>query len=373
MKILTFHLLSPRRPVRAIVPLGLTLTLAACGSPGGESAPGSAQTDENAAVTSARGVGSGTTAEALDFNPILPFRSPFAEYPIPTPTSVPAGLAWDVKRNVVWFTEMAPSKIGQITPSGVITEYQLTTPEASPYQITVGPDGNAWFTESDYTRIGRITPSGVVTEFSFPGGMVPLAITSNIDGNLWFTAYNYSRTASAIVKMTTAGVPTIYPLAPTAGAGGIARDETGNLWFTEPNLSRIGEITTAGNIVEYPIAAPSYWISWGSNGNMWFTEPSLNQVLQIASNGAVTAYPLPTPNANPGGITWGPDENIWFTESGANQIAKITPYGGQITEYAIPSGNFASDIISGPDQNMWFTEPRAGVVGQTIGLSNPPT
>src|ERR1700729_1950108 len=106
---------------------------------------------------------------------------------------------------------------------------------------------------------------------------------------------------------------------------------------------------------------------------MWLTEPSLKPVLQIASNGAVTAYALPTPNADPGSITWGPDENIWFTESGAKQIAKITPYGGQITEYAIPSGNFSADIISGPDQNMWFSEARAGAIGQTIGLSNPPT
>src|SRR5262245_26629340 len=53
--------------------------------------------------------------------------------------------------------------------------------------ITVGPDANLWFTESP-SKVGRITPTGIITEI----GPVPTGVMGDIvtgsDGNLWFTA-----------------------------------------------------------------------------------------------------------------------------------------------------------------------------------------
>src|SRR4051812_37018865 len=37
-----------------------------------------------------------------------------------------------------------------------------------PAGITTGPDGNLWFAESGAGRIGRMTPSGALTEFDLP-------------------------------------------------------------------------------------------------------------------------------------------------------------------------------------------------------------
>jgi hypothetical protein len=74
----------------------------------------------------------------------------------------------------------------------VTTEFSTgITAGAQPYGITAGPDGNPWFTENGISRIGRITPLGVVTEFStgiraFAG---PSGITAGPDGNLWFTEF----------------------------------------------------------------------------------------------------------------------------------------------------------------------------------------
>jgi len=45
-------------------------------------------------------------------------------------------------------------QIGEITPSGVIT--QSGSGLASPDGIAAGPDGNIWFTEFDGGKIGRL-------------------------------------------------------------------------------------------------------------------------------------------------------------------------------------------------------------------------
>jgi Planctomycete extracellular len=107
-----------------------------------------------------------------------------AEYPIPTPSSFPAGITAGPDGNL-WFTEGFANKIGRITTSGAVTEFPTSS---GPSGITAGPDGNLWFTEPEANKIGRITTSGAVTEFPIPtpaSGLV--RITAGPDGNLWFT------------------------------------------------------------------------------------------------------------------------------------------------------------------------------------------
>src|SRR3989442_498675 len=68
----------------------------------------------------------------------------------------------------LWFTEFNGNRIGRIPPTGVITEFPLSTVDSRPAGITAGPDGNLWFTEAVGNQIGRITPGGVLTEFPLP-------------------------------------------------------------------------------------------------------------------------------------------------------------------------------------------------------------
>ena len=49
-----------------------------------------------------------------------------------------------------------------------ITEFPIPTPNAVPLVITSGPDGAMWFAEKSGNRIGRITASGAMTEFNVP-------------------------------------------------------------------------------------------------------------------------------------------------------------------------------------------------------------
>src|SRR5262249_39827406 len=70
------------------------------------------------------------------------------EFPIPTPSSGPAGITVGPDGNL-WFTESAApvNKIGRVSTSGVFAEFPVPTPHSGPLGITAGPDGNLWFTE----------------------------------------------------------------------------------------------------------------------------------------------------------------------------------------------------------------------------------
>ena len=73
-------------------------------------------------------------------------------------------------------------------------------------------------------------------------------------------------------------------------------------------------------------------ITAGPDGNLWFTEFTGNKVGKITPAGAITEFPIPTASSFPYGITAGPDGNLWFVEDGGNKIGRITP-AGTITEF----------------------------------------
>ena len=127
------------------------------------------------------------------------------------------------------------------TTSGTIVEYPIPTASAAPRGIAAGPDGNLWFAEENPNKIGKITPGGTFTEYVIPTSAVPGGIAAGPDGNLWFTE------GSKIGKITTSGTFTEYVIpTSTAYPTGIAAGPDGNLWFTELDGNKIGKITTSG-------------------------------------------------------------------------------------------------------------------------------
>ena len=122
----------------------------------------------------------------------------FTQFPIPTANSSPYGITKGPDGNL-WFTECvfvdsacSVSKIGRITPAGVLTEFPIPTANGNPYGITAGPDGALWFTEHDGNKIGRIPTTATIanpqiTEYQLPTTGCPISITAGPDGNLWFT------------------------------------------------------------------------------------------------------------------------------------------------------------------------------------------
>ncbi len=73
-----------------------------------------------------------------------------------TTGSQPEGITAGPDGNI-WFTELYTGTIGQITPTGLITEFPAL---GANRRLIAGPDGNLWFTAPGTDKIGRITPAG---------------------------------------------------------------------------------------------------------------------------------------------------------------------------------------------------------------------
>ena len=201
----------------------------------------------------------------------------------------------------------------------------------------VGPDGALWFTELNGNKIGRIihdaTPAPESpSSRSRPPSAGPWhhrgprrrAVVHRANGRRQDRADHNRRRGHRVPGPDRRDVPV-----------GIAAGPDGALWFTEDGGDRIGRITTAGAITEYPTPAGSgpYDIAAGSDGALWFTEngPAANRIGRIdpaaanagTSNG-FTEYSIPTTSSGPVGIAAGGDGALWFTELNASRIGRIT-------------------------------------------------
>ena len=113
-----------------------------------------------------------------------------------------------------------------------------------------------------------------------------------------------------------------------------------------------------GSVTEFsiPTGSSPVGVTAGPDGNLWFTELYGNKVGKITPAGAVTEFPNPTSGSSPSEITAGPDGNLWFADYYGNKVGKITT-AGAVTTYTIPTGGSSPfGITAGPDDgNLWFT------------------
>jgi len=294
-----------------------------------------------------------------------------------TAGATPQGIAAGPDGNV-WFTERFGDRIGQITPTGTITEFSTGIHgDAQPASIALGSDGNLWFTEGATNRIGMITTAGAITEFNIPppyGG--PYGIAAGSDGNLWFTvapnAIGRIDPITHVFAMFNTGISDTYPYSIAAGPDN-------NLWFTEPSSGKIGQITPAGVVTEFVATGFATGnslgvITAGPDGNLWFTSSFDKAIGVMTTAGAVVNKFTAgiSSSALIVGIAQGPDGNLWFTEG--NSIGRITT-AGVVTEYTtgISPGGATPFITAGPDGNLWFSEDAIDKIGRiTIPLASPP-
>jgi uncharacterized protein (TIGR03437 family) len=204
----------------------------------------------------------------------------------------------------LWFTEDGivnggTGAIGRITTSGDLTEYLLPTPsghDSGAGDIAVGPDGNLWFTwvTLDPTQplatashsVGQITPSGTITEFpvSAGGGWPPGGIAAGPDGNLWFAQGH----ANSIGRLSTSGVLTEYTVPTTDGFPiDVTVGSDGNVWFSEANASKIGRV----NLVAPAPTIESFAPAFGAVGtSVVINGTSFIGATSVTFNGVMAAF-----------------------------------------------------------------------------------
>ncbi len=221
----------------------------------------------------------------------------------------------------LWFTTDCcdpgnPGKIGRITTSGAVTLFPLPTGTAPTVGITVGPDRNLWYPatfSSGFAEIQRMSVTGqilsrapVPTRYADPSRLI-----TGPDGNVWFTeqgAVGGNKQPGKIGRVS------------CVVCGGAPSNEVTE--FTTPDQN--------------PPSNPA-GIAVGPDGNLWYTEYSRqnmdgsqsggNRIGRITTAGQITEFPLPTQYARADGITGGPDGGVYFTESPNNftfgQIGRI--------------------------------------------------
>src|SRR5437879_4128977 len=78
--------------------------------------------------------------------------------------------------------------------------------------------------------------------------------------------------------------------------GAITSGPDGNLWFTENIGNRIGRITTAGDITEYPLPIARrgvFWITTGQDGRLWYMEQAVSKIGRLTPTTIPPTVPLP--------------------------------------------------------------------------------
>lgn len=145
------------------------------------------------------------------------------------------------------------------------------------------------------------------------------------------------------------------------------------MWFTELSGGRIGRITTAGAVTEFPAGVmPGGYvegITAGPDGAIWFTEPVDARIGRITTAGAVTHVRVGAVGTRqPESITVGPDGNLWFTEAAGPRLGRLTP-AGVLTEYPLSLADVGrpTQIARGPNRTIWFTSSPNQVVRVLLG------
>jgi virginiamycin B lyase len=208
-----------------------------------------------------------------------------------------------------------------------IEEWDVPTPNSSPHDPAVGPDGSLWYTGIKSNTLGRLDPkTGKIKE---------------------------------------------YPLK-TANSGphGLMADSEGNIWFTANYRGYIGKLNPkTGEVAEYsmpdPAARDPHSLIFDGNGFLWFTVQRGNFVGRLdPKTGNVTLKPVPTQDSIPYGIAVNSRGIPFFCEFGTNKLASINPSTFEITEYTLPKGSRPRRLAISSKNMVYYTDYARGYLGQ---------
>lgn len=229
--------------------------------------------------------------------------------------------------------------------------------------VTPGPDGNVWFDtidQGDRAQVGNITPSGDLTLFDLgPDALQVQGLTAGPDGNVWFTLYD------RVVRITPAGARTAFVDPRIDDAGDIVAGPDGALWFAQRASGGLGRVTVDGTFTFYDAAAVGApdELGVGPDGQVWYSERTTDSIRRITPTGSVSTAAAGPFNV-PSGLVTGPDGNVWTSERYEGKVVRISP-SGQATRFGDPSVLAEpNDMVVGPDGAMWFVTAQNDRIGR---------
>src|SRR5215211_1962569 len=199
---------------------------------------------------------------------------------------------------------VATLSAAQAAPVGMLKQFKVPTAGSSPEHITQASDGNFWFTESFVNdqnalphKVGRITPSGQVTEFDVCKDPVfgiescfPTDIVQGSDGDLYFT-----KNDAPLGRITTNG-EVLADAGERFSFNGNGLDAHGDdIWIADFNNAVIHRYNVQTRVFsEFATTSPTFDVAVASNGIVWFTRTD-GQIGRLnPTNGRVTSIYIDT-------------------------------------------------------------------------------
>lgn len=243
------------------------------------------------------------------------------------PGSGPRGLVFGPDR-ALYIAESgnntAGNAIGRLLPTGALKHFSLPAGAGGPWGITVGPDDKIWFTEVSAGKVGRLDPAtGTFREFPLPTpDSQPQGIVLGADGALWGTEAGGNR----VFRMTADGRATEFRIpTPKSIPVAIAPGRYGYLWVSELEGGNLLRVSRSGRMKEFrlPRGARPYGLVSAPDGTVWFADRGRNRIGQVTPAGRVFDFPIATPNAQPTAILALGLGSFAFTEFVANQVGTL--------------------------------------------------
>lgn len=351
---------------------------------------------------------------------------------IPTPNSLPAGLAIDPAVGKVYFAQFSSGKIAELDPAtDVITEWAVGS----------GPNhliwnlGDLYFSESAGDRLARLSPSfgtysseTLPTAGSFPQGLAMAPVTpdqiwfsellGNRVGKLSLTGFVFDALlptfpthqtvtpqASSVSASSTFVSPRVTPgnlgmvpaavFTPTINNGPfdewslanvyfgpsmpetVAVDLGGHLWIANSVQNVLAKLDPgSGALLLFDLPGDSVAVDLALDGtnHVWFTEGYAHRIgrLDVLTQ-EVVEWATPT-LGQPLSLALGADGQVWFTEREGERIGVLDPVTNIITEYQLPPGTHPVHLALDPEGDVWFSAERGNYVGRISfqALGEPP-
>jgi streptogramin lyase len=277
---------------------------------------------------------------------------------------------------VPWFGTSAPDSLTLLSPgaadgTGEIdldpnNELVTGSNEGTTVSLHFDGEGNLWFIRRDDAgeALVRRAPDGTETAFEIPGDQVVQSLAIGPEGNVWL-ARGY-RPQPVISRVTPTGSVTSFPLAAGSYPTSIVAGPDGNLWFTESGAGKIGRITPSGEIHLFPLGPevePREIVAAG--GALWFSEngkrgphkKSSDRIGRITTADKVTQFPIPFGGGTER-LAADPRGPIWFTTQ-AGEISSISVAGKVGARGCSRGCSPITSLALAPDGDLWYAATKA--------------
>jgi len=261
---------------------------------------------------------------------------------------LPAGqalfLAFDSSGNL-WFPLFHTNQLGEYDTAGAFHSWPMPTAASGPWDLVFDHNGKLWITEHYVNQVAEFDPTTdtFVKEYATAASnSLPYGITVDATNNIWFTENNSS--VAKIGEVTSAGVVQEYPIRNTSNSSLTPHlitvdPATQNIWWTEGFVGMIGELKislavpgTNNGVKEYAYpqlckgcGTHTSGISVDSNGLIWFDDSLQNTFGSFpdTGTGAFSMYTAPSSRSHPhDGLRVDGQNRVWFDEQYAEKLAE---------------------------------------------------